>query len=578
MKCFHLIFLCLSSSLFFFQNAEGQCPDPYSNGVSIKNQDTIICKGTSVLLTVGGGINYLWSPAESLNCNTCSSATANPTVTTTYHLSAENAGCPAADSVVVSVITSPEIFAGPDVNVCQNGSVFLAAVGNGDYHWYPANGLSCTNCSNPVCSPAMSTTYTVTNTICGIASSEIIVRVVSKPFIATTPDITICKGYGDTIAVAAVAPGGTYNWSPAAGLSCTDCQKPFASPLTSTTFSIVLNNKGCQSKDSVVVSVIDMPLFDAGNDTTICFGHAARLRANIADSYSWSPTGYLSNNMIANPIASPTVTTKYIVEGKRACGTLKDSVTVFVKQKPVVTTSADTSLCHGQSAQLYADGGDTYEWSPAAGLNNTAISNPVAAPAHSSTYLVRAYNFPDCYSEAEVKVRIIPFPKISLDNEADIVCGQPVQLKPVISDYTSYHWKPGQGIKDKDTLLIAPFVSPLNTSTYTFIASNQGCEESADIIVNVQKGDLGLPSAFSPNGDGHNDVFRLKQTCGFTITDFRIYNRWGQIVFSSSNPADGWDGKYHNAEAKSGVYVYVLSGNTDSDEKITLKGSVTLLR
>lgn len=564
--------------ILFSTEGKGQCPDPYVNGVHIVTPDTIICSGTSVLLTVTDGSDYSWLPTDGLSCTNCATTTASPAHSTTYFLSATNAGCPAKDSVIVSVINSPEIFAGPDVNVCQYGSVFLAAVGNGDYHWYPANGLSCTNCSNPVCSPAMSTTYTVTNTLCGSVSDEIIVKVVSKPFIATTPDIILCKGYGDTIAVAAVAPGGTYNWSPAAGLSCTDCQKPYATPSVTTTFTIVLNNKGCQSNDSVVVTVLDLPMFTAGNDTTICYGRAAQLHANVADSYSWNPTGYLSSNTAANPIASPTVTTKYIVTGERACGTLKDSVTVFIKPKPIVTATGDTSLCTGQSVQLQANGGEeNYQWSPAAGLSSTNSSNPIASPKQSSTYFVRVYNFPDCYSDDSVTVQIVPFPEIRLDKEAEVVCGQPVQLTPTVAGFTSFHWKAQQGIKD--TMQLSPYVSPKEATTYTFVAFNNGCEESAEISVEVLKGDAKLPTAFSPNGDGHNDIFRLKQTCGFVISDFIIYNRWGQIVFQTKSSTEGWDGSYKGNEAEAGVYIYMLSGYIDNaDKEINMQGNVTLLR
>ncbi len=576
-RVIYKVILVFTGVIIFSTEGKAQCPDPYSNGVNIVTHDTIICSGTSVQLTVKGGSDYSWSPADGLNCTDCATVTASPANSITYYLSAVNAGCSAKDSVVISVISSPEIFACPDVNVCQNSSVFLAAVGNGDYHWYPANGLSCTNCSNPVCSPAMSTTYTVTNTLCGSVSDEIIVKVVSKPFIATSPDVIICKGYGDTIAVAPVALGGTYNWSPAAGLSCTDCQQPYATPSVTTTFTIVLNNKGCQSKDSVVISVLDLPMFTAGNDTTICEGHAAYLHANIADSYSWSPTGYLSSNTSSSPVASPTVTTKYFVTGERACGTLKDSVTVFIKQKPVISVSGDTSLCSGQSVKLNVTEGESYQWSPANGLSRTDISDPVATPGHSSTYFVKVYNFPDCYSEDSVKVRIVPFPTIQLESEVDIICGQPVQLSPVVSDFTSHYWKMQQGIKD--TTQIAPFVNPADATTYTFVASNEGCMESAEVLVNVLKGDAKLPAAFSPNGDGHNEIFRLKQTCGFIISDFFIYNRWGQTVFHTTSSTDGWDGRYNGKDADAGVYIYVLSGYTDNSNKvITMQGNVTLLR
>jgi gliding motility-associated-like protein len=118
--------------------------------------------------------------------------------------------------------------------------------------------------------------------------------------------------------------------------------------------------------------------------------------------------------------------------------------------------------------------------------------------------------------------------------------------------------------------------------SYSFTATDiYSCQRTFDVNVVEQKCEEcapRLPTAFTPNGDGLNDVFRPKIFCGITEFDLQVFNRWGQKVFESQNSADGWDGTYLGAKMTSGVYVYVMKYRTASHVSKTSKGTVALIR
>ena len=110
---------------------------------------------------------------------------------------------------------------------------------------------------------------------------------------------------------------------------------------------------------------------------------------------------------------------------------------------------------------------------------------------------------------------------------------------------------------------------------------NFGCQRTFNVNVVGQKCtdcDLYLPSAFTPNGDGLNDIFKAASYCNFSGFDLQIFNRWGEKVFESHNSNTGWDGTYLGSKMLSGVYVYFITYSTASHTTKTAKGTVALIR
>jgi hypothetical protein len=143
--------------------------------------------------------------------------------------------------------------------------------------------------------------------------------------------------------------------------------------------------------------------------------------------FTWSPATGLSNSGIPNPVATPATTTEYIVVGIDPGGChARDTVLITVKPSPVVNVTSDTVICKGATVQLSATGGGTYQWNPAADLNNTSISNPVSSATADITYKVKVTGTNACITEDSVKVAVRPYPLLPLPQQQLFV--QAIQL------------------------------------------------------------------------------------------------------------------------------------------------------
>ncbi len=539
-----------------------------SNSVTVKNH----CVATPVSDTLSASLplsHHLWNTGDT-------TAQIITSQSGTYWVQNNLINCSFTDTFHITISgTTPTVSTGKDTVVCSGKPVQLKVNGTKDiFSWKPAARLNNPNIANPVATPDTTTTYVVTNSnACGIAADTIVVQVIPTPVISyLTPDDTICKGKSIQLIV---SNNPNYTWSPHEGLSCTGCQLPVASPTITSTYYIKLSNDFCIVSDSVIITVVPQPPFIAKGDTTICIGRSVRLQSSSAISYSWIPSKGLSDTSIANPLANPSATTTYIVNAIGFCGEESDTVIIKVEPKPFIDVSSDTDICAGGTVQLKATGGLTYKWFPSDGLNNSTLSSPIANPQSSTTYTVVGSTFPDCFSSSNVAVQVLPYPHIDMPGPQQVTCGQGLQLTPSLN-FGTFHWVTANGLTDSTN--INPVVYPTQNTTYTLFASNEGCSVSATIEITVIKGLASLPNAFSPNRDGHNDIFHVLYSCGFNLDDFRIYNRWGELIFETQDIDAGWDGRYNGTDATVGVYVYALSGHKDNGEKVFMKGNVTLLR
>lgn len=217
--------------------------------------DTATCKGGSVRLTASGGNYYQWSPPNGLSCTDCASPVASPLQTTTYHLiSYLSPTCLAVDSVTVRVMEiQPQ--AGNDTIVCQGASATLHASGGFSYQWSPPDGLSCTDCADPIATPLMTTTYHLQARAGECYGTDSVTVTVSVPIALADGDTIVCLGES----VQLHGTGGiAYRWSPSDGLSCTTCPDPVATPEVTTKYYLTTTNStGCEATDSVRVRIRD---------------------------------------------------------------------------------------------------------------------------------------------------------------------------------------------------------------------------------------------------------------------------------------------------------------------------------
>jgi len=350
----------------------------------------------------------------------------------------------------------------------------------------------------------------------------------------------------------------------------------------------VKDNLGCTTTFNTTVGLTNNLAVTPQRDTAICESKSVQLSVNSnATVYSWTPTTALSNPNIYNPVANPTTTIQYIVSLTLGRCNAIDTVVVNVNTAPVPDAGPDGLICYGQTYQLQGSGGTQYTWSPATYLNATNISNPVSTPAKTITYtLTKVIDAIGCESLTTDDVTIDVTPPIKVNTYPFDTIGYPgdqftINATTNVPNITSYVWTPIFGLSDptipNPVLTVGPIGSDVLYQVVTSTAA--GCKGEGYVKLRVYKGpELYTPNGFTPNGDGLNDKFYPFPVGIKAINYFKVFNRWGQLVYSTTTLMAGWDGRMMGVEQPTGTYVFMAEGVDKNNKKITKKGTVTLIR
>lgn len=547
--------------------------------------DKAICRGDSTTLTASGAATYAWNPSTGLSCANCSSPTAGPINTTSYIVTGTDTNtCVNTDTVKVVVNGIPNVSAGPDKTLCIGNSTTLAATGASTYSWTLSTGLSCASCSSPTASPTSTTTYTVTGTDAnGCENTDtVIVNILQRPVVNVSPDTAICPGNW----VQLTARGAkNYSWFPSTGLSCGICDSTLASPGTTTKYTIVgVALNGCSDTQHVTVTVHPAPNITVTRDTDICDGKTVQLRAIGAKDYVWQPPSTLSCPTCANPFATPLNSITYTVRGANIFGCLdSNKVIVNVIKKQPVSINGDDTICIGQSVQLLATGGTSYQWTSSQYLNNDQIANPLSTPLSSIQYKVMIKQG-TCFTDSGfVNIMVAPILSVNLGNDTTIQVGSSVHLYANVIGAVSYYWTPAEGLSC--IYCPDPIATPIKTTNYKVLVTGlAGCNATDDIAIHVicENGQIFIPNTFTPNGDGLNDKF-YPSGKGAAITRMSVYDRWGELLydvhhFQLNDPNYGWDGTYKGKSLAPDVYVYIITAVCETGESLQFKGDVSIIK
>ncbi len=298
--------------------------------------DTTVCKGAAIALTASKGIRYQWRQHPTLICEDCRTTIVKPTETTTYYVRIyQTPDCSAEDSVTVTV-GNVAVTASDDVTLCKNDSVQLSAVGTQSYFWYPAEGLSCTQCPNPIAKPKTTTTYYVQgNQSAQCFAIDSVTITITDIITTVTPSQTICEGQNSVLK----ATGGKrYRWYGATDIQCTDCAETLINPTQTTKYYVDISDDFCKKTDSVTITLSQHSI-KVSNDTTLCKGQQIMLNCSPSPSYNWFPKdGSLSCFDCPTPIASPLQTTTYYCIATNVYGCIDiDSLSVTIN--PCIETA-----------------------------------------------------------------------------------------------------------------------------------------------------------------------------------------------------------------------------------------------
>ncbi len=412
----------------------------------------------------------------------------------------------------------------------------------------------------------------------GLPTDSIVVNIIDNFPFTVSNDTTICENTAANLS-ATFSPFYSYSWSPANVVLCPDCSATTGSPSTSTLFTVGVGLGTCINYDSIMVAV-DVITPDAGLDQNLCHGDTTQIVASGGASYLWTPVSSLSNPMISDPMAFPDTTTDYIVDltGTYAACHDYDTIRITVVPNLVGFAGNDTTVCPGFAAQIYATGGNYYSWSPSIYLDDSTAQFPTVVPLQSTIYQVVITNLYNCVDTQQVSVSVFPDPVITINQPYTIFIGESAQLFAHAGVGSTYEWSPSEFLSD--THIYNPLSIPDSDITYIVkIVTDAGCIYYDTTSVQVVYQTLvTFPNAFTPNHDGVNDVFSYIVRGPFDLNAFRIFDRWGNAVFSSSVLMEGWDGRLQGRDAELGGYVYMISGKDGNGKVVNQKGSFVLLR
>lgn len=550
------------------------------------------CYGDTLWLQTSAAASYNWTGP-----NGFTASDQNPVITNlnaasngTYYLSLTSVdGCTGVDSIKLAVYPAPTANAGSDRYVCKGiASVQLNASGGTSYNWSPAAGLSAANIANPVASPTVTTNYVVTVSVtgCNRTKSDTVQVLVRPPLDLQLPNDTLICSI-DTLRLNASGAAGVITWSPAYSISNVHSYTPLVSPDVPTWYYATLTAPdGCYNNDSVFVDVRTYISVYAGADSTICLGDTIQLHPQSeALQYVWSTSssGYISSTTQKFPLVVPNAVsqTYHVIANLGKCQS-QDDVTIYTVPYPGRLPRFDTTVCSAQLVPLKVTGGSRYQWAPATFLTDATSAQTIAVKptAPGITYVVAVRDVLGCpkpvYDTLHIQV-IAPLQVDAGPSDTTIVNGQPLQLQAVGSDL--FEWTPSTGLSN--TRISNPVATPESDITYYLTTRSLfGCTATDSIHVRIYNVTAGfyIPTAFSPNGDGLNDLFKPILLGMKSLNQFLIYNRYGQVVYATQIIGQGWDGRFKGNPQDPGAFVWMIDGIDYTGKKVFQKGTVVLVR
>lgn len=463
---------------------------------------------------------------------------------------------PANDSITVSVTRSQQsISLGADTVLCAQTSLVLhAGKGFTSYQWQDGS----TDSTFTVTSPGK---YTVlAKDGCGNSYTDDITIDPYTVSIDIGPDRTKCNT--DTLHLDAPAGFMNYQWSNNYNISSTTGQHVTVNPLTDTAYYIKAEKQvGCFAYDTLHVQVKTSPPIQLGPDQSFCSGDSAVLNAGAGFA------GYVWNT--GNTQQQLTVFAKgtYSVIGTMAnqCKSYDTIKIVNVWPLPVVSLDHTNELCYGQTRVLNAGNFAAYQW-------QDGSTNAFYTATGMGTYYVTVTDNNHCQASDTTHITTIrPNPANFLPADTAICSYEKIQLQPLHS-YTDYLWS--------NNAVTSSITIAQPGAYWLQVTDDHSCTGSDTIVVQPKTCLIGfkIPNAFSPNGDGLNDIFKPIIGAIVTAYQFTIYNRWGQVVFSTSNLYQGWDGTMGGKPQNSGVFVWTCKYKTDAGVERLERGTVMLIR
>ncbi len=554
------------------------------------NPDTaIICKNTVMQLTASAGYSiYQWDANPTLSNTTIRNPFASPVNNaTTYYCTATEGTCNGRDSALI-ILKTLDFVSKTEIN-CKGYSTGEIRV-SGGWEWTAPVEYSINN--GP---------YQNDSTFSNLPVGVYTVKIKDATGCVDSLVISIAQLFPDLIitGIPTVAASCTGGADGTATINVTGGKNPYLFSTDGINFQpnnvfnlapgnytvTVRDDNNCVAGQNIFIPLDNSVTLEAGLNPTICEGKTTQLFAvSNANSFSWTPAGSLSKSTIHDPIASPVITTEYHITATTGICSQKDTVTVFVNPAPKANAGPDHTICFGQNVQLTGSGGVSYFWYPASFLNDARIATPTAINLSGSmTYSLNVIDANGCVSlKRDTAVVKVTRPAIVYaGRDTTLAIGQPLPLFAADVNnigFAQYQWSPSYGLNDP--FIANPTAILDRDMVYNVTARNSiGCLASDDIRIKVYKGpDIYVPNAFTPDGNGVNDILRAIPVGIKDFRYFRIFNRWGTLIFTTNTALTGWDGTIKGNRQPTETYVWMAEGLDYKGNIVQRRGTVTVIK
>lgn len=546
--------------------------DPIPTPTISSNPGIDICYGSSTDLTVTGGSTYLWDNGE-----TTATITVTPFDTTTYSVTVSEFECSASTDITVNAILSEVFISGAD-QICAGDFTTLVANGTtgSTYQW---SGGSTATTASITDNPLTDTYFYVTADLNGCtAEDSILVQVTGVSASISASDTTICAGDSTML----VVEGGAYFlWDN--GMTNDSI---WVSPTTTTTFKVIvtwdsIGTIPCNTVDSTTFTVDVFPvpsISNVSNDTISCTSNTINLTASGGTSYLWS-TGETTSS-ISPLILGDTIFTVNSINSD-GCLSIQDTIFVTTIQgiDSITLVGTDASCFNSTDGLITSSvnggvGPFTYLWSNG---DTTVDLNGIGEGTYN--LIVTASN--NCTQIASLS--IVDGDSLNAEFTATPDSGlYPLEVLFFDTSFNavSYYWDFGNG--DTSNLVNPPVMVYDTGGVYTVtlvITDAAGCTDTATYTINViGEGTVIIPNIFSPNGDGVNDLFKVRAEF-IESFDIVIFNRWGNLIATYEFLQAGWDGRTEaGLEVPEGVYYYIITARGFDGQEYEFNGHLRLIR
>jgi len=579
--------------------------------------DTVrICKDDSVQLTTNvlpQGAIPQWFPNDGALSDTLArEVTLTPTERAIYYAQVTEGTCVRTDSILALVDSlPPDLSIMPmDTAVCEGSIVELRSTlyepfefPDIEFMWEPGDGQqSPDSLYNLVAQPVDTIEYRriTINGAC-IDTARAVINVQPIPTITVVPaDTSVCPGETVDLLATSDEEIETWEWMPEQGLSATDQPNVTATALNDISYSVTGETEnGCPGTGTATIDVQENPVVNiTPAEPLICLGETANISAVIVPpglEFGWTspddpdfvPTS--SPNISVSPNSTSTYALS-VVNGD--CGVFETEVEVVVIQEAELPAIPDVTICRGENVDLTAAGTQQgeYVWqSNGITVGEGATIN--VSPGETTTYTV-IYDTGCDTLMTDVTVNVVPdiivesftaFVADTVSTEAEE--GDPIRLELLIENLSelgelTYSWtENGEALSETGSEITIVPQSTGNVSYEVTATTAEGCSILRTITITVIPAQVQFPNAFYPNSNEElNQTFRIFFAGNYTLESLKIYDRWGQVVFETSDITARWDGTNDGNELPSDVYVYVAVLINPRGQTETFRGEVLLIR